>query len=241
MGEVMNNIKCIYFPNPYKEYTGQFDELFNKYPTLMLDPARCKIYGDWTHNELHHIPQSYNEYIIPEICKFLDVNFDINDFKIIPRKSQLTHHDVSYLFPVRDKKFTIIHYNKVRKNCTYKDLVGFSNFEKNKTIFLNNTVFNDIECDYHLISAFAHQCCRIINNDSNNGRKIILSCDSQSIPIIGPLAYYFKEVICLDKRSGDWLGTYDIKESEYEMAYLLSKYEFEKYAVTNMKKIRSIG
>ena len=44
-------------------------------------------------------------------------------------------------------------------------------------------------------------CSRIVNKTTTSNRILVLSCDSQMIPIIPVLSCYFKEIWALDNRS----------------------------------------
>ena len=146
------------------------------------------MYETYSFNEHHFKPFYFNEYILPEINNILEIGYNINDFEYIEKDDN--GHDVSYLMP----------------KCEYKfDLYGLSNNDVRL-----NVDFNELRCcnltsfditSYHKLFAFPHMCSKIINKSIDNNRVLVLSCDSQMIPIIPVLACYFKEIWALDNRS----------------------------------------
>ena len=228
--------KCIIFPSPIKKYNNEFINLTSLYETFFVEREKCDFYFTWKHNESHLSTNTHYNYILPNLSKLLDFSYDLNDFNLIEKKDSTNTYDLSYMFPKNDKNFEITYNGNIYEG-TYKNLIGYTNYDINKENFMKNTSFEDINPDYHLLFFAPHQCCILKNLSENNGRKLLISGDSQLIPLVPILAYYFKEIVYLDKRKGDDGRMYDIDINEYDLLYAVSKYSYNKYEITNFKKI----
>lgn len=156
-------------------------------------------YSGYICNEHHITTDSYYDIIIPFLNLFIkDLNFKKEDFnkKIHVINSGDKIFDISYLEPKnKNIKFT---------------------FSKNGNILFKNGDFNclhyletdwgdevfDGNTDFHKLFRGSHSCCKVINETIDNDKKIFITGDSMSIPILPILSCYFKEVVFMDNRDG---------------------------------------
>jgi hypothetical protein len=97
---------------------------------------------------------------------------------------------MTYQFPKIDKKFTVKCFDN---NIEYTS--AFDGLLKNKNTegITWSTPYHDLFCLPHLSS--------IIRNESkNNGRSILILGDSQMIPSLAIIAYYYKTMTYIDNR-----------------------------------------
>lgn len=232
----MNNPKIIVFPSPTKKYNDEFKELTDKYDTFFAEKDKCEFFLSWKHNESHLTNRCHYNYILPNLGKLLNFEYNQDDFNLIKKFDSTNTYDLSYFIPKIDKEFEV-HYRADTRKFSYTDLIGYTNYKENAERFYENTAFKEMNPDYHLLFFAPHQCCIIKNLSASNNRKLLISGDSQLIPIVSVLAYYFKEIVYLDKRAGDYQEFFSINPDEYEMFYCVSKYDIKKYTFTNFKKI----
>ena len=233
----MKDIKCIIFPSPDKPYRGQFESLTKMYETFFVEKEKCEFMLSWKHNESHLTTRCHYNYILPELSKLLNFDYNKDDFQLVKKFDNTNTYDLSYFVPKNDKKFRI-HYSGKDKIGNYNELIGYTHYRMSKKYFYENTSFVGMNPDYHLLFFAPHQCCIIKNLCESNGRKLLISGDSQFIPIVPILAYYFQEVVYLDKRVGDYKEEYfDIDVNDYDILYAMSKYPLDKYEISNIKKI----
>ena len=138
-------------------------------------------------NGHHFMPFYHIEYVLPKLEDIFHFGYKREDFNLHERMDG--KHDVSYLEPKKDVRFDFYNLTSGEhlEDATYSDIVDC----KPKT--------NEFT-PYHTIFRCAHQCGRLINKGENNGRTIVISCDSQMIPVIPVMCCYFNEVWCLDNR-----------------------------------------
>ena len=229
-------IKCIVFPSPDKDYKNEFINISSFYETVFVDKNKCEFYSNWKHNESHLTTNTHYNYILPLLSNLLNFKYSLNDFTLIKKYDKTNTYNLSYLVPVINKSFDVTYNGKTEK-YDFEKLIGYTNYEKNYLNFLKNTSFKDINPDYHLLFFAPHQCCIIKNLSANNNRKLLISGDSQLIPLIPILSYYFKEIIYLDRRGGDDGNVFNIDINDYDVLYSVSKYSYKKYEIDNFKKI----
>lgn len=232
----MKDVKCIIFPSPTKKYDNRFSSLTDLYESFIVEKDKCDFYLTWKHNESHLTNNCHYHYILPNLSKLLNFEYNLNDFNLIKKFDNTNTYDLSYFVPKVNKNF-LIHYRGKDKICKYEELIGYTHYKTAKKYFYENTSFDGMNPDYHLLFFAPHQCCIIKNLGISNGRKLLISGDSQFIPIVPILSYYFEEIVYLDKRKGDFEEQFNINVNDYELLYCLSKYDLEKYTITNFRKI----
>lgn len=186
-----------------------------------LPIVRNSMYKTYALNEHHFKPFYHIDYVLPTIEKLLHFGYNVNDFKLVERRHE--GYDVSYLAPNKRRRFDVY------------DLTDDTFFRNMSFDFIRNGKNRDESLtQYHNLYAFPHKCSRIINNGVHNGRTLVISGDSQMIPIIPVLACYFKEVWYLDNRDGV-SHTQGLDELDVTDILIAGGYEEEnKYLETNL-------
>lgn len=159
------------------------------------------------HNK-HHLKQEwhYNK-LLPQMDEILNFGYNKNDFNIFvttdKRKSS------QFMFPKELHYYDVEYYDFHWDGLVQESWTAFLRKKENMTFFelcpLNKINSPDFYSDciksiYHEQFYFSHQCVKITNKNNNNGRTLLISCDSHGIPSIPILCCYFKTVIVLDKR-----------------------------------------
>jgi hypothetical protein len=180
-----------YFIYPrFKEYknTENFPEDTTYFPIIEKSD-----YEKYFCNEHHFKPFYHIEYVLPILEEKLQFGYKRSDFTL--SEDYDNDNDISYLTPKETHSYNIydistdtyifdVDSSYLRHNLT-KEGTGNSLYETTK---------------YHQLFTFAHKSCLITNKNVNNDRKLVISCDSQMIPVIPILCHYFKEIWVLDKR-----------------------------------------
>ena len=105
-----------------------------------------------------------------------------------------------------------------------------------ETLFFNPDINKTWVTEYHKVCPFPHSCFKIVNLSMKEGKKILISGDSQMIPSIIPLTNYFKEVWYYDNRTDPHVSyekTYQDTNFDY-IVIALYKNTFEKYITKNL-------
>ena len=193
------------------------------------DSYRCSSYD---YNRHHFIPKYYYDIVLPMLSKLLDFPYSKEDFILHDNVVTYENGDVidfSYFTPVnKDMDFSLKYF---QLNCVeggklyanYKEENGkfdiISPVEKvlNEELLerLNGAAFSF----YHRLFAGAHNCVRVDNKSLSNGKKLIMSTDSHSIPIAPILACYFETIVVLDNRN--YINLFNPLTSDIENAQSL--------------------
>lgn len=194
----LNNSKVIIltFNNDIK---GHINEFISKKDYVIINTNnRNNRYADYFQNEHHFTTKFHRDVILPVLSNLLNFEFNINDFHLFKNiiKSDEKYYDLSYLVPNDNNyRFDItgleydIHYES--------DFSGLLYSEKYKDLLSQTGLITK----YHQLYAFPHSCSIVKNLYKNNGRTLLVSGDSQSIPYIPALCTIFKEVWYFDNRS----------------------------------------
>ena len=218
-----NNVfleKAKYFIFPNK---GRYAN-FNKFPeeTIKFPIIEDSMYGTYPLNKHHFKPFYHIQYVLPILCESLNIPYDINDFNVIEKFEG--KHDISYL--------------EFKKEC-YFDLHDMINDEKYENVDFSYLRKCDLKDDsineYHRIFRYPHRCGHIINKTINNDRILVISCDSQMIPIMPVLACYFKEIWHLDNRQNKEVIKHIDPSKVTDVVVVGGFNEEEKYTVKNFK------
>lgn len=144
-------------------------------------------------NDHHFTTQYHNKYVLPFYIRLFKLQNSCR-WGIVKKtvKQDKNEFDLSYLAPKEDKVF---HVRCLGKKCEYD--CNFSGLLYNKNV-KNITWITP----YHELYCLPHLCSVVYNKSENNGKKLLLIGDSQSVPDIAFLAYHFKEVWYIDNRDG---------------------------------------
>jgi len=187
LNDVIKKAKYIQFPYLNKKYHNLYGD---RNPVLLpIVKNKEVLYTGMPDNNSHHYTTWYAyNIVLPIIAQLLNFQYSLDDFKLI--ETYKGDWDLSYIKPKKNYKFSII------------------NFETNKSftgdyMVLFNPDFKSI-LTYRKLYRFPHTCSRIINHTIKSDRKLMISGDSQMIPLIAPLACYFNEVWYFNNRTG-WI------------------------------------
>ena len=236
-----------------KEPTEDFIEFMKTHKGISLSAEE----GDLCHyayNEHHFTNKWIYENLVPSVFNLLGLKFNPLDYyKVTNVQCDKNGHidDFSYLVPYNRGDFEL--------TC---DL--FKRDENNESIFYLNGIFTErgdfsilvattqervpnynffekvygyCTTPYHMLYRCPHQCSMIKNFKCNNGRKLLLSCDSHSIPIIALLANYFEEIVVLDNRAARFSEGYYFKEKKFtDVLFIMAPInELKKYTEQNLQ------
>lgn len=155
-------------------------------------------YCDYPANEHHYTTRFHREAIFPALKDLLNFDYKPNDYdiatKIVNKNGK--QFDLSYLIPKDPKyKFEVKGLDcEVEYTSDFNGLLGNDKYvEKLKR--------TGVITEYHKLYAFPHSCSIVKNLYKHNGRKLLISGDSQMIPSIPVLCTIFEEVWYFDNRS----------------------------------------
>lgn len=214
----LENVKYYIFPN-----NGRYAN-FDKFPKeiIKFPIIEDSMYGTYPLNNHHFKPFYHIQYVLPILCESLNIPYDINDFNIIENFDG--DYDISYLEPKMEYIF---------------DLHDMINDEKHENVdfsYLRKCDLNDSSLTkYHRLFCYPHRCGHIVNKTINNDRILVISCDSQMIPIMPVLACYFKEIWHLDNRQNKEVIKHIDPSNITDVVLIGGFNEEEKYTITNFK------
>lgn len=188
--EIIQKAIHVYYPKFDKPETSQKEVDNVKSFNLPYVDLR---YKGMNSNEHHFTTEYHNKYVLPFYAKLFGIKYS-SDWVLTKKiaKQGKKEFDLSYLAPKKDKSF---HIRCLGKKCEYD--CKFSGLLYNARV-KNVTWITP----YHELYCLPHLCSVVYNKSENNGKKLLLIGDSQSVPDIAFLAYYFKEVWYIDNRDG---------------------------------------
>lgn len=199
--EIIKKAKVIVFPSNENTYGVNDDN----YVLLSLNATR---YVGFQSNEHHFTTEYHYKEVLPKIDSIFHFGFNIDDWNkvsnIINKNNK--KFDLSYLKPKIDKSFIAT------------DLINDVDYRGNFNIlrFNDNVKKLTWTSEYHKLYAFPHWCSRIVNMEENNGRKLLVIGDSQMIPSITILCYYYKEVWYIDNRYNNNIYDKYMKNEDFD-------------------------
>jgi hypothetical protein len=205
---IMLNKELIYSTAKYLQfpkYDKTKDIIFHKpvtgYPSdvvINFLPIKNMLYSG-LHNNHHHYTTEYHiKYVLPTLETIFNFGYIQDDFilkeniinDINEKTNKREDFNLSYLYPIKQKKFKIQSYEY------------FINYDGNFDDLLYNKKVENLTwvTPYHKLFCLPHSCSRIDNLCENNGKTLLVLGDSQIIPSLSILCYYYKTVIYLDNR-----------------------------------------
>lgn len=185
--EIISKAKYIQFPyanETYREKYSGFD--VTRMPLVPKSvPIDRVMYVNMGDNGHHYTLDYHFRYVIPTLEKILGFNFDTSLYKW--KVQEASTGDMSRWIPRKSPKFEVYEY--ISKSHFTTDFSGIQPVNGNDK--------------YRSLYKYPHACSRIINYSMpENGEKLMVVGDSQSIPDIPYLAMYFREVWYFDNRTG---------------------------------------
>lgn len=190
--EIINKGIHVYFPDFSKSETNQ--KKVDNVKTYNLPYVNFR-YNGMTNNSHHFTTEYHHKYVIPFYQKLFSLPDDNSNWvlqKNVVMQKDGQNFDLSYFKPLTDKLF---HVKCLTKTCEYDcNYSGLLFNEKVKHVTWITP--------YHELYCLPHLCSIVTNKSNNNGKTLLLIGDSQSVPDVAYLAYYFQKVIYIDNRDG---------------------------------------
>ena len=165
----------------------------------------------------HHYSSKYHiDYVLPLLNDIFSFGFNINDF-VIKQNIIDGKYDISSLYPLDDSNEYSV------SSLTFPSLESISGgydilSGKRFSVRMPNG-----ESGYHFQYCLYHTSSIVTNYGKNNGKVILIIGDSQMIPDISVLCYYYKHVIYIDNRNKiNWLDkicAYDVDDILVQLYY----------------------
>lgn len=153
---------------------------------LCLD--NTQVYSNYKNNFHHWTTEYVWNNFIPKLCNELQIDFNSNDFKLINNTDESGKINLNYHIPLNDYNIHYIDYT------TNKD-IHCKISELRKDCSNNPSV-----TAYHKLYLGWHKTTEIINLNSKYDRFLLLNTDSESIPVVPILTYYYRKILVLDNR-----------------------------------------
>lgn len=180
-------------------------------------------YDGWKDNAHHFTTKYHRECLFPALQETLNFEMDRSKYNLIERHSG--KFDLSYLAPNGEMNFRAycINDGSTSDNLNYDDLT-------------TNPYYGSDLTDYHRLFRFGHKNAMIENLSKNNGRTLLISCDSQMIPSTPLLCSIFKKVWHIDNRYAKDNIWSHIKDEEFtDVLIELCWTDLNHYLVENFK------
>lgn len=236
-----------------KEPSDDFIEFMNSHEGVYLQSTEEDL-CHYENNEHHFKNKWIYENLVPAVFKLLGLKFNPLEYYKVTNVHCDTNgnvDDFSYLAPYDCGDFEVscdlFKQDEIKKNIFYfydvfSERGDFSTLVASKKERVPNYKFyEDVfwfpTTPYHTLYRCPHQCSLIKNFKCNNGRKLILSCDSHSIPIIALLANYFEEVLVMDNRAIKFSQEAYFKDVEFtDVLFVMAPInELNKYTEQNLQ------
>ena len=199
---ILEHAELIEFPTKREGKLTYLESKAHKLPDIDM------MFGNYRLNNHHYSSQYHFKYVLPLLNELFNINMNLSDFIMNENFVNNGQHDLSYLTPIKDKQFTV-------ESWTY-DVEPISG---NYDILMHRQFPNHLiqeNTDYHYLYCLPHTMSCITNHSQSNNKTILIMGDSQFIPDVPVLAYYYKHVIYIDNRfNKKWLhkiSQYDIDD-----------------------------
>lgn len=152
-------------------------------------------YKGWENNEHHYTTKYHQNIFLPKLDKILNIGMDLkNDFHVVTKF--YNGFDISMLFPNQEIIYDAYDLTDdiFVKNEKYENFVNCYDFPD---------VYGCVPSEFHKLFRFFHRVSVIVNKTTEKNKKLLISCDSQMIPSIMPLSFYYKELWVFDNRRTD--------------------------------------
>ena len=188
--DILDKAIYIQFPVTYGGYKEYNIPNVNRLPL----PKKGEMYDNWPLNHNHFTTEYHRKNVIPLLNNILHLNYNENDFTILPKSGQSNNcsFDISLLKPKKEYVYEVFGYNRNE----HFDNLSFDDLTRNDSKKGGIT-------DYHRMYKYGHESSRLINKTlekEGNNRILFLSGDSQLIPDIAFLSCFFKEIFYIDNR-----------------------------------------
>ena len=221
--EIVKMAKYVVFPNNQVNGYGKAEQSIAQGRDKVFLPVIDMRYAGMPGNDHHFTTEYHRKYVMPALEQLFRFGYREADF-------ELTHcmsgkYDLSYLTPKTEMRFLNRDFlDNLAFECTFE---GLSNVALQRKLGYSTP--------YHELYTFAHRCSQIVNLTNRNGRKLMISGDSQMVPSIRTLACLFEEVWYFDNRTDKEIQEVykDTEFTDVLMALYMS--DIERYHITNLK------
>ena len=217
--EILAKAKLLCVMHPNESLTDDRFEFSKTHRSLII--KTMDQYSDWglakngifngkPLNEHHLTTNFLFKTLLPNLATLLNFEIDWSKYKYVSRTytdEDGKTYDLSTYEPIDPGDYNVW--------CENINNGIFGNFEilkynsyisiwYAKGLFQKQFPYIESLSPYHKLYAFPHINSKVLNRtEDNNGRTLLISGDSQMIPIIPFLATIYKEVWVLDNRTGD--------------------------------------
>ena len=211
--------------------TLNYPQEYGLHKTAILgdDGYRC---SSFDYNKHHFIPRFFYDTVLPILATMLDFPYSKEDFHLNEKIIKYENGDIidfSFFTPINEnfmfslKYFDIIEKGNGEIAAFLKEKTGGFEILSPVDEVLNANFLERLNGGkfgfYHKLFIGAHNCVRVDNKNLSNGRKIIISTDSHSIPIIPILSCYYETVVALDNRN--YINLFDMLTGDIDSAQSL--------------------
>lgn len=202
---IKDNSKIIQFPcfdkSSQNFFIRESDESIYFDKIFYLPIIENMTYIGLKQNHHHFTTKYHREFVLPTLEDMFNFGFKKNDFllkkNIVDDINDITNledkFDLSFLVPKRKKHFKV---TSLEFNFSYtSDFYGLICNDKTKKLLWFTK--------YHRLYCLPHSCSMIENLSLSNGKTLLILGDSQMIPSLAVICYYYKRVIYLDNRNSD--------------------------------------
>lgn len=186
--EIVN--KAVYVQYPFNNEV--YRDLYKEYKPVRFPiissstPLKKVMYINMGDNGHHYTLYYHFTYVWPRLEKLLGFKFDMSLYEW--KKQDTSTGDMSRWVPIKSPKFEVTDFISKKHGIMSFDDLQPLNSNKDK---------------YRYLYRYPHSCSKIVNlNMPENGEKLMVVGDSQSIPDIPYLAMHFREVWYFDNRTG---------------------------------------
>lgn len=238
INDIIDNAKYIQFPINnswnYKDYYEYNIIKSNIHKLPIIGDDNTMLFTGYPSNE-HHFRLYYTyDYVLPLIDNLFNFGYNKNDFykskKVIYKNDN--EIDLSHYIP-KKCNYTIV---SLDTNIKYDINDNIYSPRKQDMEYLTRTGMITDFTDYHKLCPLPHSCFKIINNNITNGKKLLISADSQMIPSLIPLSNYYKEIWHFDNRTSPHISLFEFIKGNDFNDILIALYDnpLWKYIETNL-------
>lgn len=183
-------------------------------------------YSNFKLNEHHWTTQWCWKNIIPVLYhRLFKKCFPENNFKLVEFKYQ--SFNLSYHEYINDNSF---YFHDFTRNI---ELNGDQQILRD----INENIIDSTATKYHRLFTGFHSIALIRNNIIESDDKLLLNCDSMSIPLIPIFANFFKEILVVDNRTNISYSKLikDFNATHYVCLMLSTSYYKQNKHISNLK------
>lgn len=155
-------------------------------------PEKCRYWG-WEGNSHHYTTKYHREVVLPSLDGVFGFGYDPGDFDVEKREisSNGFVFDLSRVVPKSEGSFRITHLLDGKSNEG-----GFEALRGD----MRDLAYIERPTEYHALYRYPHSLSTVENLRGGNGRSLLVLADSQMIPSVPVLCWYYGRVSYVDNR-----------------------------------------